>query len=75
MEIAQEENITEELEHNGALRLHREHQVRIFLLSLQSPHNNSIIKQSTSINSPCGMALLTMYKNLLLIKIRKCFEQ
>ncbi|KAL9833539.1 ABC-type organic anion transporter ABCA8-like [Geothlypis trichas] len=26
VEIAQEENITEELEHNGALRLHREHQ-------------------------------------------------
>lgn len=40
VEIAKEENVTEELEHNGALLLFREGQVRIVLLSLQSPHNN-----------------------------------
>lgn len=40
VEIAKEENITEELRHNGAIKVSREGQVRIFLLSLQFPHNN-----------------------------------
>lgn len=40
VEISKEENITQELQHNGAIKVSREGQVRIFLLSLQFPHNN-----------------------------------
>lgn len=40
VEIAKEENITEKLQQNGAIKVSREGQVRVFLLSLQFPHNN-----------------------------------
>lgn len=73
VEIAKEENITEKLQQNGAIKVSREGQVRVFLLSLQFPHNNWIIKQDASISSPCGMTLLTFCTTAL--KTRKCFEQ
>lgn len=47
VEITSQENITEELKHNGAIKVSREGQVRIFPLVLPFLPNNLRIKQFT----------------------------
>lgn len=47
VEITSQENITEELKHNGAIKVSREGQVRIFPLALPFLPNNLRIKQFT----------------------------
>lgn len=67
VEITSEENITEELKHNGAIKVSRKGQVRIFGLVFPFLPNNWIIKRDASISSTCGMFLLNKahrYKDL-----------